>query len=419
MTTTTENNERSTTEAAAVRVRSGRRGRWIAAGLVLAGLVLVGLVASIPTAKESVPPVEPVPVNVTVRPVSPVAELADTFVLPAVVQPNAVVKVAAEVSGRIEGYGVRASEASGPRGVLPAGSEIAEGQPVSAGDPLVILNRELLEAQRERVAAQHAYDQQEFERIRGLHEQNVASETELNEMRTRRDVSRAQLDEAQRMLARTTITAPIGGILNDWVMEPGEYAAPGEVVAEIVDIDTVKVQADVSERDADFLRVGQTAEVLRRGEEAAPLTGTITYINAVADEATRTTRIEVTVPNRIEAEAGSGEGGYRLRSGQIVNVRLTRRVLQDVIMVPLASVIPLEEGKEVYVVREGKVERRPVELGIIRGLNIQAVSGLEPGELLIVAGQRLASPGQPVHIVPADPSTQSALQTVKAAGDAP
>jgi len=94
-------------------------------------------------------------------------------------------------------------------------------------------------------------------------------------------------------------------------------------------------------------------------------------------------------------------------------------VLQDVIMVPLASVIPLEEGKEVYVVREGKVERRPVELGIIRGLNIQAVSGLEPGELLIVAGQRLASPGQPVHIVPADPSTQSALQTVKAAGDAP
>jgi len=419
MTTTTENNERSTMEAAAVRVRSGRRGRWIAAGLVLAGLVLVGLVASIPTAKESVPPVEPVPVNVTVRPVSPVAELADTFVLPAVVQPNAVVKVAAEVSGRIEGYGVRASEASGPRGVLPAGSEIAEGQPVSAGDPLVILNRELLEAQRERVAAQHAYDQQEFERIRGLHEQNVASETELNEMRTRRDVSRAQLDEAQRMLARTTITAPIGGILNDWVMEPGEYAAPGEVVAEIVDIDTVKVQADVSERDADFLRVGQTAEVLRRGEEAAPLTGTITYINAVADEATRTTRIEVTVPNRIEAEAGSGEGGYRLRSGQIVNVRLTRRVLQDVIMVPLASVIPLEEGKEVYVVREGKVERRPVELGIIRGLNIQAVSGLEPGELLIVAGQRLASPGQPVHIVPADPSTQSALQTVKAAGDAP
>ena len=94
MTTTTENNERSTTEAAAVRVRSGRRGRWIAAGLVLAGLVLVGLVASIPTAKESVPPVEPVPVNVTVRPVSPVAELADTFVLPAVVQPNGGASVA-------------------------------------------------------------------------------------------------------------------------------------------------------------------------------------------------------------------------------------------------------------------------------------------------------------------------------------
>ncbi len=383
------------------------RSRLVAGSLLLAGVVAVGVIASMPTPKTQPPPVERMPVNVEVRRVEPAPEIADSFEITAVVQPYTVVRVSAEVPGRIESYGKRSAEVRWLGGTLPAGSPIIEGQPVTTGDPLVLLNRELLQARFDRARAQFDCDQQEYRRILSLYEQNNASSTELRLVRTRHDVSKADFEEVSRSLARATITAPISGILNDWIMEPGEYVGAGDPVAEIVDIEKVKVCADVPERDVGYLRVGQTVEISPSPGNGSRLTGTVTYVSALADQVTRTTRIEATVQNRIPEPAASAVsqpagGEYRLRSGQIVDMRLTRRTLHNVMMVPLASVIPLEEGKEVYVVVGGKAERRPVELGFIRGRSIQVTRGLEPGDLLIVEGHRMVSPGQPVNIVTAD-----------------
>ncbi len=373
----------------------------------MAGAAAVAVIAWMPASKPPAAPNERVPVNVKVERVKPLSEIADSFEITAVVQPYAVVRVSAEVAGRIESYGTRSTEARWQGGILPVGSKIAEGQPVMAGDLLVVLNRDLLQARFDRASAQYEYDEQEYQRILSLYQRGNASSAEMRLARTRHDVSKADLDEASRSLARTMITAPISGILNNWPMDLGEYAVPGDPVAEIVDIEKVKVCADVPERDIGYLRVGQTAEVLPSPRDAAPLTGTITFINALADQVTRTTRVEVTVQNRMPraaaATASQPAGGeYLLRSGQITDVRMTRRTLQNVTMVPLASVIPLEDGKEVYIVLDGKAQRRSVELGFIRGRSIQVVRGLEPGELLIVEGHRLVSPGQPVNIIASD-----------------
>jgi membrane fusion protein (multidrug efflux system) len=238
-------------------------------------------------------------------------------------------------------------------------------------------------------------------------------------------VVKADLDEAARSLDRTIIVAPMSGILNDFLMEPGEYASPGDVVAELVDIDQIKVLVDIPERDIGFLRIGQSAEIVPLAADAERRSGTITYMNALANESTRTTRIEITVENRRTPEGLTGSrleqrGDYYVRSGQIVKARLTRRILTNAIMVPLASVIPLEEGREVYVVRDRKAERRRVELGFIRGRSIQVVSGLQQGEQLIVAGHRLVSPGQPVSVVATEPpwSEEGSVRPAAAAGPA-
>jgi membrane fusion protein (multidrug efflux system) len=120
------------------------------------------------------------------------------------------------------------------------------------------------------------------------------------------------------------------------------------------------------------------------------LTGTTTFISQLADARTRCTRMEITVANQESL----------LRSGQIVHVRLTRQILKDAILIPLAAVIPMEDGKAVYVVEASKSQRKIVELGIIRGDRVQIRSGLKPGERLIVAGHRFVAPGQKVDIVP-------------------
>jgi RND family efflux transporter MFP subunit len=371
----------------------GRRRLWtrvaVPAGLLLIAAVLVGVVALIQPHQKAAPVREAAPVNVQVERVAALPELADTFDITAVVEPNRVVKVAAEVPGRIERFGRRSRDVTWRGRVIPRESVVDEGEPVTAGEPLVHLNQDLLQARFTRAQAQFEYDEREYRRILDLYERGNTSKSELDDARTKRDVSRATLDEAARELERTTIAAPISGILNRLPRELGEYAKSGDIVAEIVDLDPVKVVVDVSERDVPYLSVGNRATVLLSNGEPQERTGDLTYINAIADEGTRTTRVEITVAN----------DDYRLHSGQIVKARLTRRVLKDVIMVPLESVIPLEEGMIVYVARDGAAERRDVTLGFIKGRRVRALSGLTPGDLLIVTGHRYVGHGQRVTIV--------------------
>ncbi len=357
--------------------------------IVLAAAGLVTLVALMPTPKVETPTYARPPLNVRVQQLTPTAELLDTFDLTAIVEPQRIVKVAAEVAGRIERVATR------PRALVWRGTEFSEGipldegQPVSAGDPIVFLNRDLLDARFERARAQYEFDEREFRRVQGLFEGGSTSRTELVDARTRFEVSKAALDEIAAERERATIVAPITGILNKLPAEVGEYASPGDIVAEIVDTETVKVAVEIPERDVGYFRTGGIVDVSPLAEPENWYGGRITYIDSVANAGTRTTRMEITIDNR----------GGMLRSGQIVRARLTRRVLNDVFMIPLAAVIPLEQGYEVYVVENDVAHRRPIEIGFIKGRDVRVTKGLVAGQALIIEGQRLVSEGQSVRVV--------------------
>jgi membrane fusion protein (multidrug efflux system) len=343
--------------------------------IVLAAVAGVGAVAQLPAKKQEVPATEVPPVKVAVMTVAAEPEFLDMFELPAVVEPNRVVTASAEVDGRVEWIGPK------------------KGTHVQAGDALIRLNTDLLEAQLQMAQAQAKNNQTEFDRIKGLVDKGAAPSRDMDAAATQLAISNAQLEEARIRLARARITAPMTGVLNDVPIEVGEYVTvmPQTTVAQIVDTSVVKVAVDIPERDIPFLTVGEKTEVVAdvKGREI-PLTGTTTFISQLADARTRCTRMEITVANQ--------EG--LLRSGQIVHVRLTRQILKDAILIPLAAVIPMEDGKAVYVVESSKSQRRVVELGIIRGDRVQIRSGLAPGEQLIVAGHRFVAPGQKVEIVP-------------------
>ncbi len=357
-----------------------QRRHWGPWKLLIPALILLcaggtlGLVLRTPGKIRQNPTTEAPPVNVEVEVVAPLPELADTFELPAVVEANRVVTVSAEVEGRIERV---------------AGEE---GRTCRAGDPLIHINTDLLQAQCDQIAAQAQYDRTRFQRISNLHQEGATTRDELDAASAAMGVSQAALEACRVRLDRSTIVAPTSGVLNSVPVEEGEYLQAGDVVAEIVDLETVKVVVQVPERDVQYMAKGAQVQVsLDVGGREQELTGAITYISELADEQTRTTRLEVSVENRSRL----------LRSGQLVRVKLTRRVLTDVVMVPLAAVIPLENAYAVYLVEDGTAQRREVELGLIRGRRIQILSGLQPGDRLIVVGQRFVGPGQAVKVVTA------------------
>ena len=355
--------------------RRGLTRKMVSLLIVLAAVAGVGAVAQLPAKKQEVPVTNVPPVKVAVMTVTAEPELADTFELPAVVEPNRVVTASAEVDGRVEWIGPK------------------KGTHVQAGDALIRLNTDLLEAQLQMAQAQAKNNQTEFDRIKGLVDKGAAPSRDMDAAATQSAISKAQLEEARIRLARARITAPMTGVLNDVPIEVGEYVTvmPQTTVAQIVDTSVVKVAVDIPERDIPFLTVGAKTEVVAdvKGREI-PLMGTTTFISQLADARTRCTRMEITVPNQ--------EG--LLRSGQIVYVRLTRQILKNAILIPLAAVIPMEDGKAVYVVEAAKSQRKEVTLGIIRGDRVLIRSGLAPGDQLIVAGHRFVAPGQKVDVVP-------------------
>lgn len=340
--------------------------------IIFAAIAILTVVTKLPKRKRDAPPTAAPPVNVTVMTVVVEPQLADTFELPAVVDPNRIVTVSAEVAGRIERIGPK------------------KGNYVLAGDLLIQLNADLVRPEFDIAKAQVERDQIEFDRMTNLAKENAATRRDLDNATTQLAISKARLDGIRARLDRTRILAPTSGVLNDLLVEEGEYVSPGDPLAEVVDTDTVKVIVEVPERDIAFFAVGEKAEVFvnAMGQERSQV-GTITFISKLADPRTRSTRMEITLQNK--------EG--LLRSGQIVRVRLTRRILKDAVLIPLLAVIPMENSKAVYVVSSTEAQRREVELGIIKGDSVQVTHGLEPGERLIIAGHRFVAPGQKVNTV--------------------
>ena len=357
-----------------VKKSRGWLGRnLIKAVIVLAAIAVLTAIMKMPAQNRDAPATPAPPVNVAVMTVEAQSELADTFELPAVVEPNRVVTVAAEVEGRIEG--------------IPC----AEGSAVNAGDLLVRLNSDLIEPAYEIAKAQFERNKIERDRMKRLVDDDATSKRDLDDAMMQLAVSESRMVEAWARLERTRILAPIGGVLNEVFVEEGEYVQVGMPVAEIVETNVVKVVVQIPERDIIFLDVGQKAEVIVRTADkdaGESISGEITFVSELADQQTRSTRMEITVAN---------EQGL-VRSGQIVSVNLTRRVLEDAIMIPLLAVVPMEEGYTVYVANSAEAKRREVKLGIIKGDLVQIRSGIEPGDKLIIAGHRFVAPGQKVNI---------------------
>jgi membrane fusion protein (multidrug efflux system) len=358
------------------RGRSGRvLGTLVSVAAIVAALAAVVAVAAWPKPKVEVPPVQVAPVNVRVTTIQPIPRLPDSFTLPGTAEPNTVVRVAAEVPGRIETV------------------FLAEGRPVRAGDRLLALNTDLPAAEFSQAKASMEFDAREVARITGLIKQGAASGTELDVIRTRSAASKAGFDAAKARLDRSAISAPISGILNRVPVKAGEYVQPGTNVAEIVQIDMVKITVGVPEQDIQYVKTGQDATVFIDARGGKAVAGKVTYVSELADPRSRTTPVEVTVANPDGA----------VRSGQLVSVEFVRRIQNDAILIPLAAVIPLENGKRVYLVQDGLAQPREVTLGRFRTredtIHVEVLSGLKAGDALITDNPRLVGPGQAVKVI--------------------
>jgi membrane fusion protein, multidrug efflux system len=268
-----------------------------------------------------------------------------------------------------------------------------KGSPVRAGQPLARIDDRLLRAQAEQAASEAALAAESWERQRRLWEEDrVGSEMAYLRARYGAQTAQAGARALRERLERTVVRAPISGILDARMVEVGSMVMPGAPIARIVDVSSVKVVGGVPERFAGEVKRGAIAEIGIDGSAGGSFQGSISFVGAAVQDANRTFPIEIVVPN-----PGAG-----LKPGMVANVRVARGSLEQALVVPQEAVIRTESGYVTFVAREVagelRAEARPVALGATQGNRVVIISGLAPGDRVVVVGQNQLAAGDRLQI---------------------
>lgn len=245
-----------------------------------------------------------------------------------------------------------------------------EGQPVKKGDVLVRLDdveeRGLLaelEARLKRLKA-------DAERTAGLVERNIASRTSLDEKLTQVSEQEARILVLKDRIADLALKSPIDGVVLRRDGEIGEIAGTGsgDTLLWVGQPKPLQVVAEVNEDDILDVAKGQRALLRHEGSTGRPLTGEVLRITPKGDPQTKTFRVYIGLPDDTP-----------LKIGMSVEANIVVAEVTDAVLVPAEAV----GDHKVQVVEDGRVEVRPVEVGLRGSGSVEIRSGLTPGEAVV------------------------------------
>jgi len=348
---------------------------WLMVALIVAFLVIMGIRIKEKKAdleeekkaaiKQEVPAVRIITLTLAPR------RLVDKINLPAQIDPYEEVWVKAEVPGRV------------------IEALVKEGQMVKKGQVLMKLDDRDYRTRLARIEANHKLAKLNYERTKTLVKKKIAATTKLDEIEAQLKDLTAQRNEATVALSRTSITTPLSSLLNDISAKMGDYVGVGDPVAQILEIDTVKVTVGVPESDVAAIFDLNEADIIIEALGKRRVKGDKIFLSRKPRTLSRLFNLELSVPN---------PDGHIL-PGMFARVELVKHVYENAVALPLYAIITQEDERFVYIEKEGRVKKRRVTLGTLIGWEVHITSGLKAGERVVVVGHRLLDDGQAVEVI--------------------
>jgi len=274
-----------------------------------------------------------------------------------------------------------------------------------------------LAAARARVAQQEASVRNAsltLNRMQSLIKDQFVSQQDLDNAQVAYDTAAAVLDslraqvqqmevalaQAETHLAFSYIRAPFAGYVAERNLDLGSYVSGTTAgtstlsrgILTLHEIQTVRILIEVVEKDVPLIQVGQKSEVRAEAYPDRVFEGTVTRVVQALNRATRTMTIEVDLPNK----------DHVLKGGMFARVEVLVGTHRNAIQIPIDAVSRLEDSQYVYIVREGKAQRVPVEIGVRDENRVEITKGLAGLEQVIISGKDLVHEGAPVQTQAAD-----------------
>ena len=259
------------------------------------------------------------------------------------------------------------------------------GKSVQQGDILVQLDTRQEQAQLAAAQAQFEVARLNYERMRGLVDQDAVSRAEYDNASAVHKQAEARIQEIRATIERKTIRAPFSGILGIRQVNLGQYLTGGDPVVPLQSLNPIYVNFGIPQEQAPAVRAGSRVQVSAGELGARQFSGRVTAINSVVDQATRNVQVQATLAN---------PGGV-LRAGMFVQAQLHLGASQSVIALPASAINYAPYGDSVFIVSDLKnesgqsyrgVRQQVVKVGGARGDQIAVLSGLNPGEEVVTSG---------------------------------
>ena len=207
--------------------------------------------------------------------------------------------------------------------------------------------------------------------------QSVAKEEQIKGAAAQVQTAKSHYDSQEAQLAYSRIVSPIGGVISDRPLNAGEMANPGSPLVSVMDISHVIARINVPEADATGVKVGQRV-VITQADNSEGIDGKVKVVSPAADANTTTVQVWVDIPNP----------GEQLKPGTSVHAVIVAEEFKAATVVPAAAILPGEEGgtAALTVGSDSTVRRKTVKVGVREGNQVQILSGLTPGDEVVVVG---------------------------------
>ncbi len=262
-----------------------------------------------------------------------------------------------------------------------------EDSEVREGDLLVKLNDADLQHERRRVSYQinlaRIREQRQKELLGGNAIAQDDYDVALNELNT----LIAQRDGIDAQIDKTEIHAPFDGIIGLKEISVGSNATPQSTITSLQKIDPIKIEFSIPERYRASVARGQTVRFRVEGGENEN-EGEIYAIQPRVDRATRTLRMRAIAPNP----------DFRFFPGAYARVEVDLRELEDALLIPSEALVPEITGYHVFLLSDGLVSVRAVEIGTRTDRRVVIREGLAPGDTVITTGLLQIREGMRVNV---------------------
>ncbi|GEL10684.1 RND family efflux transporter, MFP subunit [Flavobacterium glycines] len=267
-----------------------------------------------------------------------------------------------------------------------------EGDHVTVGQTLAIMRGDAINVNAQAAEAAYQNAKSDYNRFDNAYKTGGVTKQQLDQARVALTNAEANYKQAKINVGDTRIKAPINGIINAKMIEPGSMLAamPPTKMFEIVNVNTLKLKVTVNESQVANLKLGNNISVTSSVYPDKTFSGKITFIAAKADTALNFP-VEIEITNNANNDLKAGMYGTA--------VFKSNQQKQNLTVIPRTAFVGSVSSNQVFVVENGIAKLKTVTAGRILGDKVEILNGLSDGETVVTTGQINLQEGSKVEII--------------------